>query len=209
MSQMIIRITDSINDVDVLLSDKKGNKFKSMSYKKLADLFIKRAIKEKNAYDKPILFSDPRILSRTQTSYLINQPEHQRIVTYSVTGKAYKINFPNALYIVNYIGNKIETIKAYAYSEYKGPETELFKMPMPNMLHGNYICLGNAPREIDGNIMQALENVIYTQYSHSNVNDAKGFKDTEEYFKFLENNKLDVKYMVPLKMKLKDIVEVL
>lgn len=138
--------------------------------------------------------------------YVINQPEHQRYVTYSCgqTNKAYKINYPNSVFVVNVSSNRIMSITHYMYDEWEDMETKLYYPAMPNSALN--VCLGMAKRDIDnGDIIAALENIIYAPYSHSTVNNAKGFKSTEKYFEWLSENHMSKKYLVPYEGKLKDI----
>ena len=127
------------------------------------------------------------MIAVNDTCIVTKQEEHRRIVTYK--GKAYEINFPNSIYIICHNRSKIDVIEAYCYIEYNGLNTELYKYAMPNMLGANRICMGSAPRDIDPqNYKSALENVIYTQYTHDWVDDIKSFRNTAAYFEYLEKN---------------------
>ena len=121
--------------------------------------------------------------------------------------KSYKINFPNAIYIIKFSNNKVNDIYAYSYAEYLGSETQLYEYPMPNELSGNKICMGSAKREIiDSNYIEALERIIATSYTHRTFSGIKGFSNSEKWFEYLSKNKFPYKLMRSLNKKLKDIV---
>lgn len=63
---------------------------------------------------------------------VIKQPEHMQYVTYN--NHSYKINFPNAIYIVRYDNKIVKGIQCYCYKKYKVGDTELYEYAMPNML---------------------------------------------------------------------------
>lgn len=128
-------------------------------------------------------------------------------MTYSVNGEAYKINFPNAIYIIEISGAKIRGIECYAYKEYRGEETELYEYPMPNELSGNHMCIGNADRIIEDNdIVGALEKIIFAPYSHTTFSGMNGFSNTQKYFEYLEKNEFPYKLMKSLRKKLGDVL---
>ena len=71
----------------------------------------------------------------------------------------------------------------------------------------NRICMGSAPRDIDPqNYKSALENVIYTQYTHDWVDDIKSFRNTAAYFEYLEKNSFPYNLLSPLNCNLSKVL---
>lgn len=128
-------------------------------------------------------------------------------MNYDNFSKSYKINFPNAIYIIKFSNNKVNDIYAYSYAEYLGSETQLYEYPMPNELSGNKICMGSAKREIvEGNYVEALERIIATSYTHRNFSGIKGFSSSEKWFEYLSKNEFPYKLMRSLNKKLGDLI---
>lgn len=214
--EMIVRINSTDADVEVLFNDSIASEIieKKISLKKFIDICnghlnqIHRDYKTTKVkkIEKNVI---GYISSFGFEKYLINQPEHNRYVTWSFSDQngGCKINFPNAIYEITVKNNQIKDINAYMYLEWKNYETELYKYAMPNMLFGNEICIGNAKKEIDNNLIQTLENIIYSPYSHFSLSNVKGFSNTEEYLRYLENNKVQKEYLYKLDLKLKDLYE--
>lgn len=204
---MIIRLTDVSEDAEILQMNKLTNQeyFASVSMQKVAEKIVEFT-SSPYADNKPMpTFLDKSIIavSENLSSIMINQPEHIRIVTYKQ--KAYKINFPNAIYIMYQHANKVTGIAAFTYKQYKGIDTELYRYPMPNMLGGNMICIGTAPKDIKNlDFTQALEAIIHTQYTHNEVNDIKSFSSTHEYFDYLTKNEFPYHLLIELNKKLKN-----
>lgn len=156
-------------------------------------------------YRRGLVIVDDDMIAINENCIVTKQPEHKRIVIYK--GKAYEINFPNSIYMICHEKSKIQEIEAYCYIEYKGADTMLYKYAMPNMLRGNRICMGSAPKNIDPRKYQeALERVIFTQYTHDWVGDVKSFKSTKDYFEYLENNRFPYDLLVPLNYTLKQTI---
>lgn len=206
---MIIRLSETEEDAEILEVNKVTNQeyFASISLnmlvKKLND-YLKGSYVQNRA--KPLLLDQSIIaVSNDFSSIMINQPEHVRIVVYKE--KAYKIHFPNAIYIMYQNASAIEGIKAFAYKNFDGLKTELYRYPMPNMLGCDMICIGSAPRKIKNNdYLAALENIIFTQYTHSHVNDIKSFKNTIDYFEYLEKNEFPYDLLISKNETLKSEV---
>lgn len=217
MEELIVKISTTSKDVEILYNNLVMNYQleKMISLAKFSEL-INKVIgdeRKENAI-KPILF-DEFIIGYNAVNfeevYLIKQPEHQRYITYSFDKEngGMKINFPNSVYVVFVNENKIKKIQAFMYDKWMGVNTTLYKYAMPNMLTENRICLGNADIEIHNNkLMDALEKIIYSPYSHNHVNNIKGFKNTLSYFEYLKKNNLNAKYLIPTELIIKDIVEV-
>lgn len=118
-----------------------------------------------------------------------------------------KIFFPSAIYKVVTKLDKVVSIDAYMYLEYKKLDTELYKYAMPNMLTENGICLGKTNTNFDEDINKTLENIIYAPYSHMYLNNVKGFADSIQYFEYLKENRIEERHLFKLNLRLKDIVE--
>lgn len=196
MKQLIIRIDDTKDDAEVLESNEYDEEvFTSISKSKLLNILNTEFHQDDEKED--YTFVSDGLIAFSDNSYVIRQPEHKRIVIYE--GIGYKITFPNSIYIIIASGNRIKKIKAFAYKEYKGTETELYRYPMPNMLSGNAICMGSAKRDIENrNVLNALENIIYAEYTHSTFDDLKSFRNTQEYFEYLIDNPFPYDLMIPV-----------
>lgn len=207
MKKIILKITERTSDAEILEYDNVERKeyFKSISIVDLIEkleTFVENRGTEKHGR---ITLLDDCIIGYGNGVVVINQPEHKRIVTYM--SKAYNINFPNAIYIMSYKLNKISAIEAYCYREFNGKDTEMFKYAMPNMLTGSRICTGTAPKDIaNDDYVQALEKVIFTQYTHAHTDNIKSFKDTKTYFEYLSKNAFPYDLLIGINKKLKDIV---
>lgn len=211
MKEIIARISSEHDYVEIACKDSRNEAtFKKMSADQYVRIVNDTLKKDKGNYAKRLKILNPQIIAIDEHYAVIKQPESKKIVTYSAGDKieTYKINFPNAIYIVQIYNEKIERIECYAYKSYKGEETELFEYPMPNELTQNLMCIGTADRAIkDGNIIEALERIIFTPYSHSTFSGMNGFSNTVKYFEYLEKNKFPYKFMKPLRKKLKDVLE--
>ena len=211
--EMIIRIKSKDQDVEVLYNNLIDDEIteKKLSYKKFMEIFTNQA-SNKNDEDINAKYLGSNVIGYAETArnskYLINQPENKRFITWDVAGSASaaQINFPNSIYEVIIRNNQIQHIKAYMYLNWNGKDTALYKYAMPNMLSENNICIGSANRTFDDDILQSLENIIYAPYSHSQLNNVKGFATTKSYFEYLKNNKIEEKHLYPTKLKIKDIV---
>lgn len=206
--EMIFRILDG-GDAEVLIHDAVAQKdlFKAVAIEDLTrsieEIYIEEQVQHKK---KNLLIVDGNLIAINNHCIVMKQPEHKRIVTYNK--KAYSINFPNSIYIICHSSHKITQIEAFCYKEYRGLETELMQYAMPNMLYGNTICMGSAPRDIDPlKYAEALERIIFTQYTHSQFSGVKSFKDTKTYFEYLEKNEYPYHLLMPLNMILSDILK--
>ena len=105
MSQLICRISNKNPDVEILKVDHGKEIWKSVS----VDTFVRKIEKyaykkDKHLKDKPVLVN-VEIIAMSDNQVMYKQPEHKRIVTFQ--GKAYTINFPNAIYHVKYTSEKV------------------------------------------------------------------------------------------------------
>lgn len=204
---MIIRIQTNKPDAEIANRDTYGNmQFKTIELKQLAKI-----INLQTSHFKNIRLCTDEIIGYGNNCVLIKQKGRKRVVMFSLNGqdaKAFKINYPNAFYIVHYKEDLITDIEMYSYKKYNGEETNLFEYPMPNELSGNKLCIGTAPRKIiDGDIIKALETIIFIPYSHRTFSGVKGFSDSEKWFKYLSKNEFPYKLLKPLNRKLKDVLE--
>lgn len=183
MSQLIIRLNSQKKDVEILRNEGSSDFFKVMDKKELIRL-LGDVYKDKS---KRIPYYTDGLVGIGDSVVAIKQEKHKKYVSYD--GKSYRIEFPSCLYITRHNNKSILSVEAYAYKKWIGTETELFIYPFPNMLSGNRICMGSADTNIyDNDIKKTLENVIFTQYTHSVVTGIQGFKNTVEYFGYLEEN---------------------
>lgn len=205
MSQVIIRIDSKSDDAEILYSDVKKELFKSISVKELSKIFKSFITSSTIKFEKPVAMNK-NIIACSEDCVVVKQEEHERIVLYDK--KAYKIKFPNSIYFVYFLEDKIKVIKAYSYKKFDEAETSLYKYPFPNMLSENRICIGSADTKIKNkNYIKALENVIYAAYTHDHMqNGISGFTSTKIYFDYLEKNEFPYEKLISLKLKLKDLV---
>ncbi len=202
MKEMIIRIQSDRDDADILIKSGDSEIFKKIRSATLVKKLIQYFQKENE--NEILRYIPPGIVALSENCQAILEPEEKRIITYD--NRAYNIHFPNALYLVKSQGNKIVSIEAYSYKNWDGLKTKLYKYPMPNMLGGNMICLGSAPRQIkDNDYKRALDLIIYTQYSHAYVNNIKSFKNTTDYFSYLEKNPFPYDLLMDAKKKAGDL----
>ena len=212
--ELILKIDDSNDDVEICSRENNQISYKAIKKNELVKLLKKYCIDEKPIQRKDIVMLDEQIIGMGSSSVLINQKQHQRIVTLAIYAEktfAFKINMPNALYILQYHDangeRKITNIEAYSYKKFNGDKTVLFEYPMPNEIYGNAICIGTAPRLIsDCNYVDALDQVIFTSYTHANLSSVNGFTNSLKWFEYLSENEFPYKMLKPLKKKLKDIL---
>ena len=203
MREAIIRLNNKKDDAELCIKQDEKITFKMLSKEELVRLFNEFFIKDQHEKANIKLFSENTIGAGIDYA-VIKQPEHMQYVTYN--NRSYKINFPNAIYIVRYDNKIVKGIQCYCYIKFKGPETELYEYAMPNMLTGNAMCMGSADRRIiDGDIEGALNKIIATPYSHINFDGIKGFSTTISYFEYLEENPFPYKLLRKLNRKLRDV----
>lgn len=205
MSQLIVKFDSQ--KYDAQLCSKVNNEivFKNVSMEALINMLVNEFDTSKDDMLENIKLLDEQIIAKSNRYVAIKQPECKKIVFFEGKG-SYKINFPNCIYIMLLNRNKIVEIKAFAYKEYKGLDTELYEYPMPNMLYDNNICLGSAIRDInDEDYISALERVIATQYTHTHFSGVKGFTNSIKWFEYLEKNPFPYKLLKPLNYTLKKV----
>ena len=152
MTQLICRISNTNPDVEILKVDHGKEIWKSVSVDTFARKIEKYAYKkDKHIKDKPRLVN-VEIIAMSDNQVMYRQPEHKRIVTFQ--GKAYTINFPNAIYHVKYTSEKVTSISMYTYMQYRGIETKLYRFPMPNMTMSENMCIGTADRKIKTDVFE-------------------------------------------------------
>lgn len=204
MSQLICRISNTNPDVEILKVDHRKEIWKSVS----VDTFVREIEKytyrkEKYPKEKPKLVN-VEILAISPNQVIYRQPEHRRIVIYA--GKAYTINFPNAIYHVKYTSEKVTSISVYAYMQYRGIETKLYKFPMPNMTMSENMCIGTADRKINTDVFETVESIVDSQYTHDSVDNLRKKMSTIKWFRYLKNNHLQRSDLQPPICSLKDLV---
>lgn len=202
---MIIRILQGKDNVEILEKDGTGHEyFKEIEIKKLIESLS--VYHKKPQVRRPAILFNDQIIGASSDCIVIKQSERKRDVAFK--DKVYNINFPNAIYIIDFSDNLIKSIEAYCYTEYKGAKTKLYEYSMPNMLSGNMICIGGAPREINNNeFAEALEKIIYAPYSHNTVGGLKGFRGTLEYFEFLEKEEFPYDLLISQNKKLQEVIK--
>ena len=204
MSQLICRISNTNPDVEILKVDHRKEIWKSVS----VDTFVREIEKytyrkEKYPKEKPKLVN-VKILAISPNQVIYRQPEHRRIVTYA--GKAYTINFPNAIYHVRYTSEKVTSISVYAYMQYRDIETKLYKFPMPNMTMSENMCIGTADRKINTDVFETVESIVDSQYTHDSVDNLRKKMSTIKWFRYLKNNHLQRSDLQSPICSLKDLV---
>lgn len=210
MKELIIKVTDSSDDAEVLTYDAATGRwyFKKTEVKNVLEAIestIRENEKSKEGTREKLRLLHPDIIAINKNGVAIRQEGKRKIVTYGE--RAFNINFPNAIYIIHFERNKVLEIKAFTYKTWKGENTKLFSYAMPNMLGANRICIGSAPTKIEGeDYVKALENIIFTRYSHNWVDGIKSFRDTIPYFEYLEKNDFPYDLIFDLKKELKEVL---
>lgn len=203
MREAIIRLNNKKADAELCIKENKKITFKMLSKEELISLFNKFLINSPRDKANIKLFSKNTIGAGIDY-VVIKQPEHMQYVTYN--NCSYKINFPNAIYIIRHDNKNVKGIQCYCYVKFKGGDTELYEYAMPNMLMGNAMCMGSADKRIiDDDIEAALNKIIATPYSHSNFDGIRGFSTTVSYFEYLEANPFPYKLLRKLNKKLRDV----
>ena len=183
MTQMICRLDSQLNDVDLLCVEENEEIWKSISAAQFAQMVIDLCGERVNEKEKP-RWIDRSILALSSTSALIRRNGHRQIVTYA--GKAYQINFPNSIYLLNFTQTSIAKIEAYTFFRWEGVNTKLYRMPMPNMTGSAHMCIGTADRRIyDGDILKALDKILDAEYTHDHVDNLKKPTSTIKWFRML------------------------
>lgn len=204
MTQLICRFSTRSSDVELLRVENQKEIWKSVSVDELIKKIEKYRNKRRSSItDKPRLIN-VEILALSENQVIYRQPEHRRIVTYQ--GQAYTINFPHAIYHVKYVAKKIESISMYAYVQYRGIETKLYKFPMPNMTMSENMCIGTADRKIKTDVFETVESIVDSQYTHDSVDNLKKTMSTIKWFRHLKNNHLQRSDLQSPICSLKDLV---
>lgn len=208
---MIFRVDDNVSDVEILEYDKVSNKeyFSVIEIRDLIerlDTYADRMISSDGIIKNNIILMDDQIIGVGKNCVVIKQDEHKRIVT--LQGTAYKISFPNSLYIVSFKDDLVTSIHAYCYKDYSGKTTRLYQYAMPNMLTSNRICMGSAPKKIESkDYVKTLEKIIFTQYTHMNVDNIKSFKRTDEYFRYLSKHEFPYDLLIDANTTLGKVIK--
>lgn len=102
-----MKVTENNSDIQTLEYDSIENKeyFKSIDIESLIEKLETYVANRDHKKFGKITLMDDVIIGFGKDAVVINQPGHKRIVTYRQ--KAYKINFPNAIYIMYHRANKI------------------------------------------------------------------------------------------------------
>lgn len=211
MKELVIRITDTSEDVEVLKCD---HLFETITEKKISLEALSKALQSKTkkkitTKPKPILLPKNCIgysINSFGECYVIHQPEHKRFVTLATNdgfSKAYKINYPNSIFVVDVAVGKITNITHYMYVKWQDMKTQLYYPAMPNTTLN--ICIGGAERTIEGDLVSTLESIIYAPYSHTTVDNVKSFRKSKDYFEYLTKNHIEARYLRKHKFLLEDI----
>lgn len=202
MREAIIRLNNKKDDAELCIKRNKKIIFKKLSIDEVMMLINQCA--SQTIFSRKVNLLSQNIIGMGPGYTVIKQEGHIQYVTFNTT--TYKIDFPNAIYIVRYDNKIVKGIQCYCYKKYKVGDTELYEYAMPNMLTGNAMCMGSADKRIvDGDIEAALNKIIATPYSHGNFDGIKGFSTTVSYFEYLEDNPFPYKLLRKLNRKLRDV----
>lgn len=204
MKQAIIRLDNTKEDVDVLISSSNEQLFKTMDRNAFLKFINKNFKIDVNSNIKPKIIH-PNIYASSDTCKVIVQEEQMKIISYN--GAAYKIRFPNSIYVISHDISQVNSVSAYCYKKFNGLKTVLYKYPMPNMLGGNKICLGTANKSMKNGIEKALETIISTEFTHRTVNNINKFKNTGDYFTYLAKEKFPYDLLIKANLKVGDLVD--
>ena len=204
MSETIIKLQSNKEDAQLCIQDAGDILYKKISIQELLKIVSSYDTRKSNIELKPITLLHKDIIAKEENYVVIKQDGHKKIVNFK--DKSYRINFPNAIYIMVFNKKKIISIYSYCYKEYRGLDTKLFEYAMPNELYGNKICLGTANLTIDDNdYVAALERVIFAEYTHTTFSGISGFTDTLRYFEYLSTNEFPYKLLKSLNKTLRTI----
>lgn len=185
MTQMICRIDSNCPDMDVLFVEDGAEIWKSVSAQRFAFMVDSICSEQKGTGEKPKWLADG-ILAIGDNSMVIRKESHKQIVSFQ--GKAYEINFPNAVYLVTFLRQQILNVSAYTYFDWQGINTRLYYMPMPNMTSTEHMCIGSGDRHIDdGDVVTALDRILDAEYTHDHVDNLRKHTSTLKWFRFLKN----------------------
>ena len=205
MKQMICRITDKSADVQILVKSGTEEIWKTVSLDKFASK-IEKYVRKNKRYTKPELL-DSRIIAIGTEMLVYRTEEHRRIVIYG--RKAHEINYPPCIYFVAYRGSNIDEIRCFTYTEYKGADTKLYLMPMPNMTVSERMCIGTGSRKIiNRNVIEAVEQIVDAEYTHDSVDNLKEQWSTKRWFAHLKRGHVPVDQLIPAGI-LREKVEVI
>lgn len=115
MREAIIRLNNKKDDAELCIKQNEKITFKMLSKEELVKLFNDFFIKDQHEKANIKLFSENTIGAGIDYT-VIKQPEHMQYVTYN--NHSYKVNFPNAIYIVRYDNKIIAT--PYSHSNFDG-----------------------------------------------------------------------------------------
>ena len=200
--ELIIRINARNDTIETVEKDLDSQ---AISFKKIDPKEFVEAVNEvyekhylttqKNSKNLKLLSDE--IIAMNDRYIVIKQPERKRVVTYfppqtnnnkTTDLKFYNITFPNSIYIVEHSHfKKIISIECYSYDEFLGEKTKLYEYPMPNELSMNKMCIGSVSRAIENqDVIEALNRIIFSPYSHHTFSGVAGFSETSNYFDYLE-----------------------
>lgn len=205
MTQMICRLDSHCKDMDVLYVEDGQEIWKSVSAERFADMVESVCLARKEITEKPRWIHE-NVLAAGDHSMLIRRDKHKQIVSYQ--GKAYEINFPDAIYLVTFQRQQVKDIYSYTFFEWEGINTKLYNMPMPNMTGTAHMCIGTGDRHIDdGNVMAALDRILDAEYTHDHVDNLRKPTSTLKWFRFLKKGNASERMMrTQDKVILKDLV---
>lgn len=209
MKEVVLRISEHVEDAEILIHDELKNTeyFKGIALDEVVKILDSMVHKNVSVdYFKDMLIVDNDLIAITPACIIAKQDGHKRIVTYAE--KAYKINFPNSIYLIKHYAGRIKGIEAYCYKEFNGLDTKLYRYAMPNMVSGDRICMGTAPKEIEvSKYKDALERVIFTKYTHAKPDNVKKFTTTSEYFEYLSKNEFPYDLIYSSGKTLKEVLK--
>jgi len=211
MNQKLVIGTTNMNEFELLFADESffGNQLierKMLTPEDLVDL-LKTYIK--NEKEKVVINIDAlkdNILFYTGTNkkevVIMNMPG--RMIRTFYQSKYYKINHPNSIIKINVENQQIREMWVYAYKEFCGLETELFKNPMPNVYTSESVCIGTIDRKCVDYLQDSIR-IMEGSYTHTTTGLKGELTSTVKMFEYLKNNPFPYDQLVDAKLKLKDI----
>lgn len=193
MSQIIIRVLDSSEDIEIYQEeDTKAVFEKIISRTDLIEALQDAVLPYKknriridlmDEYDKNTIY-----IEQAESSKVIYYNFEERMIKCQYNGKGYNIIHPNTIFIIYVDNNRVNSIKAICYKTFAGKKTVLFKYPLPNQLGQDSMCLGTVENSYT-TPLNAILNAIEANYTHhwTGFVDSK-FKDTKALFEYLSSN---------------------
>lgn len=212
MNEKLVFGTSNMTDFEILFADENfyGRKLiqrKTLSAKYLIKI-MKRGIQEEeenvaeyNNIDGSILY----IKKTTKKEIITLKLEEQYIRTH-YQGQYYKILHPQSIVKITVENDQIRKMAVYAYKEWNGCKTELYKNPMPNGYTSGDVCIGSIDRTCKDYIKDTIR-IMEGSYTHSGTGLKGELANTKAMFEYLQSNPFPYDQLKKEKLTLDKLVK--